>query len=122
MISKKMPFDKLSSKDKITVLEWMIEGIHSALALVVRTKTHTQFLMSLNREEYVFSPDQVWNSFGESSQNHFDHAMETIDKIDKMIESELSPVKDIKKVQPPPAPPVPSTPTSKKTKPSKKKR
>lgn len=104
MICKKIPLDKLSSKDRVTALELMIDGINSGIEKMVRAKAHILFVGSLHQGP-EFSPEVVWNSLGDSSQSHFDHAKKAIDMLESLIDAELG-GPGIKKapVEPPPAP------------------
>jgi len=86
MADKQRKFELLTDNDKILVLRWQREAIHSGLKKMVEAYTHRQFAASLHGGA-PFQPERVWSLLPLSSQHHFEHAKKVIVEMDEKINS-----------------------------------
>ncbi len=84
-----IPFADLTPEQKLKVLGWMREGVDKGIKMSCDTRAHHALVLSIHGGP-AFDPVAVWENFGESIQEHFEHAAPAQAAIDAaIVEAEL---------------------------------
>ena len=84
---KPIPWAKLLKEDRDRVLETMIDGIHGRFDTWIKHAAHQQFTQSLATGE-PFDPAAVWSGLQVTTQNHFEHARQSIEILERALDGD----------------------------------
>lgn len=81
---KPIPFDQITLRDRILVLEWMKTAIHSGIEGLIGRKTYRHFCRCLEQDK-PFEPIDVWNQLEPQTQDHFNHSRTSVERLETAI-------------------------------------